>query len=116
MKKTHALILIGLLALGCSAWAGETEDAITAAEQQWIKAELANNADLSAPLFADTAVFGGVDGKVRTKAEFVATEKATKYEERRARGHEDHGLRHTRRSRHTYSRQRVSARTGNPLN
>ena len=81
MTKLHALLMTGLLVLAPGAWAQDVEKTIADLEQKWAEAELANNPALSAPLFAETAIFGGVDGTVKDKAAFVASEKATKYAE-----------------------------------
>lgn len=44
--------------------AGANEQAVTAAEQQWLKAQQTNNAELLAPLLADRVVETSADGKV----------------------------------------------------
>jgi uncharacterized protein (TIGR02246 family) len=44
--------------------AGADEQAVTAAEQQWLKAQQTNNAELLAPLLADKVVETSTDGKV----------------------------------------------------
>jgi uncharacterized protein (TIGR02246 family) len=44
--------------------AGADEQAVTAAEQQWLKSQQANNAELLAPLLADKVVETSTDGKV----------------------------------------------------
>jgi ketosteroid isomerase-like protein len=85
MKKTLMWCLIGLLSLGSAAWlqaqtTGATEKAVAALEQQWLQSQKANNPDLVAPLLADKFVSTGSDGKVTSKAEMLATAKATKYE------------------------------------
>jgi ketosteroid isomerase-like protein len=59
---------------------GATEKSIAALEDQWLKSQKTNNADLVAPLLADKYVFTGDDGKViMTKALNLADVKATKY-------------------------------------
>jgi ketosteroid isomerase-like protein len=85
MKKTLMWCLIGLLSLESAAWlqaqtTGATEKAVAALEQQWLLSQKANNPDLVAPLLADKFVSTGSDGKVTSKAETLATAKATKYE------------------------------------
>jgi uncharacterized protein (TIGR02246 family) len=85
MKKTLMWSLIGLLSLGSAAWlqaqqSGGTEKAIAALEQQWLQSQKTNNPDLVAPLLADKFVSTGSDGKVASKAEMLATAKATKYD------------------------------------
>jgi uncharacterized protein (TIGR02246 family) len=44
--------------------AGADEQAVTAAEQQWLKAQQTNNTELLAPLLADKVVETSADGKV----------------------------------------------------
>ena len=44
--------------------AGAEEQAVTAAEQQWLKSQQTNNVELLAPLLADNVVETGSDGKV----------------------------------------------------
>ncbi len=85
MKKTLMWCLIGLLSLGSAAWAqaqqtGGIEKAVAALEQQWLQSQKTNNPDLVAPLLADKFVNTGSDGKVTSKAESLATAKATKYD------------------------------------
>jgi uncharacterized protein (TIGR02246 family) len=84
MKKTLIWCLLGLLSLVNAAWSqaqqtGGTEKAVAALEQQWLQSQKTNNPDLVAPLLADKFVITGSDGKVRTKTESLAEEKATKY-------------------------------------
>jgi ketosteroid isomerase-like protein len=84
MKRTWILCLIGLLSLGSAAWSqaqqtGGIEKAVAALEEQWLQSQKTNNPDLVAPLLADKFVITGSDGKVRTKTESLAEEKATKY-------------------------------------
>ncbi len=85
MKKTLMWCLIGLLSLGSAAWAqaqqtGGIEKVVAALEQQWLQSQKTNNPDLVAPLLADKFVNTGSDGKVTSKAESLATAKATKYD------------------------------------
>ena len=85
MKKTLMWCLIGLLSLGSAARSqaqqtGATEKAVTALEQQWLQSTKTNNPDLVASLLADKFVSTGSDAKVQTKAESLATAKATKYD------------------------------------
>lgn len=47
-----------------SASAGADEQAVTAAENQWLKAQQTNNAELLAPLLADKVVETSGEGKV----------------------------------------------------
>jgi ketosteroid isomerase-like protein len=44
--------------------AGADEQVVTAAEQQWLKAQQTNNTELLAPLLADKVVETSADGKV----------------------------------------------------
>jgi uncharacterized protein (TIGR02246 family) len=85
MKKTLMWCLIGFLSLGSAEWAqaqqtGGIEKAVAALEQQWLQSQKTNNPDLVAPLLADKFVNTGSDGKVTSKAESLATAKATKYD------------------------------------
>jgi hypothetical protein len=69
MKKTQVCCLLALLVLGSAAVvqaqpAGAvTEKAIVALEEQWLKSQQTNNADLVAPLLADKFVNTGDDGR-----------------------------------------------------
>jgi uncharacterized protein (TIGR02246 family) len=85
MKKTFMWCLSGLLLLASAAWlqaqqTGDTEKAVAALEQQWLQSTKTNNPDLVASLLADKFVSTGSDAKVQTKAESLATAKATKYD------------------------------------
>jgi uncharacterized protein (TIGR02246 family) len=82
MKKIWILCLLGLVALGSVAWSqtGDTEKAVAALEQQWLKAQKTNNPDLLAPLLADKVVVTDGDGKVTDKAETLAFYKKTKWD------------------------------------
>ena len=84
MKRIWMLCLVGLLSLGSAALAqaqsGATEKAVIALENQWLQSQKTNNPDLVAPLLADKFVDTGADGKVSSKAEMLATAKATKYD------------------------------------
>jgi uncharacterized protein (TIGR02246 family) len=85
MKRTWMFFLVGLLSLGIATRSqaqttGETEKAVAALEQQWLQSQKTNNPDLVAPLLADKFVSTGSDGKVQSKAESLATAKATKYD------------------------------------
>jgi ketosteroid isomerase-like protein len=84
MQRTWILCLIGLLYLESVASSqaqqtGGIEKAVAALEEQWLQSQKTNNPDLVAPLLADKFVITGSDGKVRTKTESLAEEKATKY-------------------------------------
>src|SRR5450432_3186847 len=83
MKRMWMCCLVGLLSLGSAALSqaqtAATEKAVIALENQWLESQKTNNPDLVAPLLADKFVDTGVDGKVSTKAEMLATSKATKF-------------------------------------
>jgi uncharacterized protein (TIGR02246 family) len=85
MKKTWLLGVLGLLSLGSAAWSqaqqtgGPAEKAVAALENQWLQSQKANNPDLVAPLLADKFVNTGSDGKVTSKAQFLANMNATKF-------------------------------------
>lgn len=84
MKNNARRYLLGLLLLSSVAIAqaqqtGATEKAITALELKWLEAQKTNNADLSAPLWADKMISTGTDGKVSDRAKTLADAKATKY-------------------------------------
>jgi ketosteroid isomerase-like protein len=86
MQKTCIWCLIGLFLLASAAWSqdkgagGTTEKAVAALEQKWLESQKTNNPDLVAPLLADKFVNTASDGKVTSKAESLASAKATKYE------------------------------------
>ncbi len=70
--------LVGVASVHAQQAAGDTEKAILALENQWLKSQKTNNADLLGPLFADKFVSTGNDGKVMNKSESIADAKATK--------------------------------------
>jgi hypothetical protein len=73
--------LAGLLLLGNAAWSQDgTEKAVAALEQKWLQSQKTNNPDLVAPLLSDKFINTGSDGKVTSKAESLASAKATKYD------------------------------------
>jgi ketosteroid isomerase-like protein len=85
MKRAWILGLMVLLSLCSAAWlqaqtTGGTEKVVAGLEQQWLQSQKTNNPDRVAPLLADKFVSTGSDGKVVSKAESLATAKATKYE------------------------------------
>src|SRR6184192_473025 len=86
MNRNWTWYLVGVLLLVSAAWSkdrnagGGTEDAVAALEQKWLQSQKTNNPDLVAPLLADKFVSTGSDGKVTSKAETLATAKATKYD------------------------------------
>jgi ketosteroid isomerase-like protein len=85
MKKAEVCGLLALLALASAAVApaqpagAVTEKAILALEEQWLKSQQTNNADLAAPLLADKFVSTGDDGKVTDKAQYLADSKASRF-------------------------------------
>jgi len=85
MKKTQVCCLLALLVLASAAVvqaqpAGAvTEKAIVALEEQWLKSQQTNNADLVAPLLADKFVNTGDDGRVTNRAQYLADSKASKF-------------------------------------
>jgi ketosteroid isomerase-like protein len=54
------------------------EKAIAALEDQWLKSQKTNNADLASPLLAEKFVSTGSDGKVTNKAQYLADARASK--------------------------------------
>ena len=84
MKRMSMWCLVGVLSLGSAALSqaqsGATEKAVLAQENQWLKSQKTNNPDLVAPLLADKFINTDTDGKVTSKAEMLATSKATKYD------------------------------------
>jgi ketosteroid isomerase-like protein len=84
MKSTWVCLLIGTLSLSTAAWSqnstDRTEKAIAALEQQWLQSQKANNSDSAAPLLADKFINTDSDGKAASKSEFLAQQKATKYD------------------------------------
>jgi uncharacterized protein (TIGR02246 family) len=54
--------------------AGADEQAVTAAEQQWLKSQQANDVELLAPLLADKVVETTEEGKVLTGKDAVLAE------------------------------------------
>jgi ketosteroid isomerase-like protein len=59
---------------GLTAKAGTAEQAVTAAEQEWTKAQQTNNVELLAPLLADKVVTTDEEGKVLAGKEAVLAE------------------------------------------
>jgi ketosteroid isomerase-like protein len=84
MKNAQVWCLLGLLALAGPVVAqaeeagGATEKAVMALEDQWLKSQQTNNADLIVPLLAEKFVGTTDDGKVMNKTEYLADAKATK--------------------------------------
>ncbi len=85
MKYLQILAMLGLVSLAGAASAqapqasATTEKAVLALENQWLKSQQTNNADLAAPLWADKLVSTGADGKMMNKAQYLADAKASKY-------------------------------------
>jgi len=86
MKRTWLWCLIAFLSVANAAWSqdmsasGGTEKAVAGLEQQWLQSQKTNKPDLVAPLIADKFVNTTSEGKVTSKAEMLATAKATKYD------------------------------------
>lgn len=59
-----ALVIVMVSGVAQSATAGVDEQAVTAAENQWLKSQQTNNAELLAPLLADKVVETSSEGKV----------------------------------------------------
>lgn len=84
VKRNLVWCLLGLVLLASSAWSqaaksGGPEQAVTDMEHKWLESQKTNNPDLIAPYLADKALFTNSEGKLRTKAEMLKEEKATKY-------------------------------------
>jgi ketosteroid isomerase-like protein len=80
MKRTWMWYLVGLLLVGNAAWSqGGDEKSVAALEQKWLQSQQTNNPDMVAPLLSDKFINTGSDGKVTSKAESLASAKATKY-------------------------------------
>ena len=81
MKRTWMWCLVCLLLLGNAARSQDgTEKGVAALEQKWLQSQKTNNPDLVAPLLSDKFINTGSDGKVTSKAESLASAKATKYD------------------------------------
>src|SRR5690349_5574357 len=84
MKRTSIWCLIGLVLLVSAARSqaqttSRTEKAVAALEEQWLQSQRASNPDLVAPLLADNFVSTSSEGKVTSKAKFLATQKSIKW-------------------------------------
>ena len=66
-----AFVLVMISAAAQSATAGADEQAVTAAENQWTKAQQTNNTELLAPLLADKVVETSDEGKVHAGKDAV---------------------------------------------
>ena len=71
MWGSLALVMMLSGAAAQAAPASADEQAVTAAEQQWLKSQQANNVDLLAPLLADKVVETSGEGKVFTGKDAV---------------------------------------------
>ncbi len=69
--ESLALALLVISAAAQAATAGGDEQAVTAAEHQWLKSQQTNNVELLAPLLADKVVETEEDGNVRSGKEAV---------------------------------------------
>ena len=70
-----------MFSLGSDAWSQDgSEKAVAALEQKWLQSQKTNNPDMVAPVLSDKFVNTGSDGKVTSKAESLASAKATKYD------------------------------------
>jgi hypothetical protein len=82
--KHAQMCLLGLLSLfsfvtvQAQQATGGPEKAIAALEDQWLKSQKTNNADLASPLLAEKFVSTGSDGKVTNKAQYLADARASK--------------------------------------
>jgi ketosteroid isomerase-like protein len=85
MKNVQVWCLLGVLSLAGSAAlqaqqaGGSTEKAVMALEDQWLKAQQTNNADLVDPLLAEKFVATSEEGKVSTRTQYLAEVRATKF-------------------------------------
>ena len=81
MKKSLIWCSLASVLLAAAAWSqsGATEKAVEALEQQWLKSQQTNNADLIVPLLADKFLETGSDGKLMDKPAAIAMSKAMKY-------------------------------------
>ena len=85
MNRIWAVCLIALLSLGGAAlsqsqFAGGTEKAVAALEEQWLQSQKTNNPELVAPLLAEKFTNTAADGKVTDRAATLANAKASKYD------------------------------------
>ena len=68
---TLAIVAIGTGAAALAGAADSAEQAVTAAENQWLKSQQTNNVDLLAPLLADKVVETTEEGKVHAGKQAV---------------------------------------------
>jgi ketosteroid isomerase-like protein len=84
MKFWIACVLC-LLSMGSVAQSqapsGATEKTVLALEEQWLRAYQTNNIDSIADLLADKFIYTGNDGKIYTKTQMLADQRAMKFTE-----------------------------------
>ena len=81
MKRTWMWCLVGVLLLASAAWSQDgSEKAVAGLEQKWLQSQKTNNPDLIAPSLSEKFINTASDGKVTSKAESLASAKATKYD------------------------------------
>jgi ketosteroid isomerase-like protein len=84
MKTLWKVCLLGVLAVSGAAWSqakhddSATEKAVAGLENEWLKSQQTNNADLLLPLLADNFIAAD-EGKAMNKAELIAAAKKRKY-------------------------------------
>lgn len=84
MKIIFSRCLLCLALLAAATWShaqknAGAEKAVADLEQQWLRSQRSNDADLLVPLLADGFTNTSSEGKVTNKAEAIAEAKATKY-------------------------------------
>jgi len=84
MKRAVPWCVLALVLLATATWSqaqknGGVEKAVADLEQQWLKAQRANDVKLLEPLLAEGFTNSSSDGKVSNRAESIAEAKATKY-------------------------------------
>ena len=84
MKKFVPWCVLALVLLATAVWSqaqknATTEKTVANLEQEWLKSQRTNNADLLVPLLADGFIATSSDGKITNKAGTIADAKATKY-------------------------------------
>ena len=84
MKRAVPWCVLALVLLATATWShaqknSGIEKAVADLEQQWLKAQRANDVKLLEPLLAEGFTNSSSDGKVSNRAESIAEAKATKY-------------------------------------
>ena len=84
MKRAVPWCVLALVLLATATWShaqknGGIEKAVADLEQQWLKAQRANDVKLLEPLLAEGFTNTSSDVKVSSRAEAIADAKATKY-------------------------------------